>query len=144
MISSPNAGWTEFLTDNADTFDEMKFLDIKCGENSLKDQLRLIDFENNTYNYNELTEQDSIDVQKLFIQDYSCNETGYLSDYMIKAGYATIMFEYSNQNMTVRDYAHDPIACVIKKVQMFQQHVGDWILDYITILEVNGCSELSF
>jgi len=47
-ISSPNANWAEMPKDNKETFDEMEFLDIKCGNNSLKDKLLLVDEFNNT------------------------------------------------------------------------------------------------
>ncbi len=107
-ISSPNAHWTEFLTDNPDTFDEMEFLDIKCGDVSLNRELKLVGFDNSIYNYSGLTEEDSIDVEKLLIKDYECESTGYLENLMRKAGYATLMFEFENQNMTVRDWAYDP------------------------------------
>ncbi|MBU0756658.1 MAG: hypothetical protein KKF44_01210, partial [Nanoarchaeota archaeon] len=107
-ISSPNAGWTEFLTDDAETYDEMEFLELKCGEDYLLSKLELIDFENNKYSYSELSNNDSMDIEKLFIQDYECNSTAYLSNYMHTAGYATLLFEFSNQNATVSDYAFDP------------------------------------
>ncbi len=109
-ISSPNAGWTEFLTDNPDTFDEMEFLDIRCGEESLKGELMLVGFDNLTYDYADLSDDDSVDVEKLLVENYECNETGYLYNFMHKAGYATLLFEFSNQNMSVTDYAYDPIG----------------------------------
>ncbi len=108
-ITSPNAGWTEFLIDDSDTFDEMDFLDLKCGEESFKDELKLVGFDNLTYDYTDLTEMDSLDVEKLLVRNYECTETGYLSNYMHKAGYATLMFEFENQNQSVRDWAYDPL-----------------------------------
>ncbi|MBT7440512.1 hypothetical protein HN789_04685 [archaeon] len=107
-ISSTNAGWSEFLIDNENTFDEMQFLTMKCGEEFLLSELELIDFNNTIYNYSDLNSNTSLDIEKLKIVDYECNETGYLSNYMIKAGYATLLFEFSNQNMTVSDVAIDP------------------------------------
>ncbi len=107
-ISSPNAGWTEFLTDNESTFDEMEFLDLKCGEESLKDELKVFGFDDQTYDYTDLTEMDSLNVEKLLVGNYECNETGYLSNYMHKAGYATLLFEFENQNQSVMDWAYDP------------------------------------
>ncbi|OGI15501.1 hypothetical protein A3K63_01845, partial [Candidatus Micrarchaeota archaeon RBG_16_49_10] len=107
-ISSPNAGWAEFQQDNGDTFDEMSFLDLKCGDVSLKDRLKLISFDGDYNSYASLTDADSVDGEKLLIEDYSCDDTGYLSNYMIKAGYATLLFEFANENMTVTDHAYDP------------------------------------
>jgi len=115
-ISSPNAGWTEFLTDSNETFDEMQFVELSCGNESLKSGLRLAGFDNATYDYSALSEVDSIDVQKLLISDYECNSTGYLADTMLKAGYATLLFEFSNENATVSDYAYDPGAPVISSL----------------------------
>ena len=103
-INSTNAGWAEFLTDNLNTFDEMRFLDIRCGNVSLKDSLQLIDGSGNHYNYSQVTEQDSIEVRHLLIENYSCNETGYLSNNMPKAGYAILQFTFGGQTA----YAHDP------------------------------------
>ncbi len=107
-ITSPNAGWTEFLTDDPDTFDEMEFLDIKCGEESLKDELKLVDFQGNMFEYNELESAISLEIEKLLVEDYSCDNTGYLSNYMHKAGYATLLFEFKSHENSVTDYAYDP------------------------------------
>ncbi len=109
-ITSPNAGWTELLTDDPDTFDEMGFLDLKCGEESLKDELKLVDFHGNVFDYNALESSNSLEIEKLLVEDYSCDDKGYLSNYMHKAGYATLMFEYANQERRLQDYAYDPIS----------------------------------
>ncbi len=109
-ISSPNANWTEFLTDDILTKGEMSFQNLSCGELSLINNLKIIDYENNYYNYADLALTDSILIRKLLIEDYECNSTGYLTNYMNIAGYATLLFEFSNQNMTVSDYAYDPIS----------------------------------
>ncbi|MBU0757143.1 MAG: hypothetical protein KKF44_03705, partial [Nanoarchaeota archaeon] len=107
-ISSPNAGWTDFLADNTETFDEMMLLNLSCGNSVLLTELKLIGFDNNTYDYSSLSQNDSIDIRELLVENYECNSTGYLSNYMLKAGYATILFEFSNQNASVSDYAYDP------------------------------------
>ncbi|MEM5794553.1 MAG: right-handed parallel beta-helix repeat-containing protein, partial [Candidatus Aenigmatarchaeota archaeon] len=104
VISSPNANWKEMLTDNLETFDEMEFLDLKCGENSLKSSLKLIDGLNNTYDYSQLTEEDSVKVKKFLVKDYSCEETGYFINKMFRAGYAILEFNFSGQLA----YAYDP------------------------------------
>jgi hypothetical protein len=39
-IDSPNAGWTEYPSDNTETFDEMTFHDLKCGNTSLQPAIR--------------------------------------------------------------------------------------------------------
>jgi len=97
IISSTNANWTEFLTDNPFTLDEMKFLDISCGEISLKDSLIVIDENGIYYNYSQILNFDSIRVKKLLIRNYTCSETGYIINNMPIAGYATLKFEFGNQ-----------------------------------------------
>ena len=104
IINSTNANWTEFLTDNPSTYDEMKFLDISCGNTSLKDSLELADENENIYNYSQLTESDSIKIKKLLIRNYSCDYTGYITNNMLKAGYAILQFSFGDQTA----YAHDP------------------------------------
>jgi len=108
-ISSPNANWAEMLKDNKETFDEMEFLDIKCGNNSLKDKLLVVDEFNNTYNYSQLTEEDSLKVKQLLIKDYSCEETGYISNRMVKAGYAILRFDFGG----IIAYAYDQSPCQV-------------------------------
>ncbi|MFH0929623.1 MAG: hypothetical protein V1818_04740, partial [Candidatus Aenigmatarchaeota archaeon] len=107
-INSTNAGWIEFLTDNLETFDEMSFLDIRCGDASLKDSLQLIDFYGNVYNYSDLSDNNSIEIEHLFIQNYSCDETGYITNNMIRSGYATLQFTFGDQTA----FAYDPaVVC---------------------------------
>jgi len=105
-INSTNANWQEFLTDNPDTFDEMRFLDLECGNVSLKENLQLIDESGNYYDYYQLAEN-SIRIKKLFLKDYSCEQISYLSNFMLKAGYATIQFTFGDQVV----YAYDPPSC---------------------------------
>ncbi|MFH8109718.1 MAG: NosD domain-containing protein, partial [Candidatus Aenigmatarchaeota archaeon] len=109
IISSPNANWREMFADDENTFDEMEFLDIKCGNNSVKNSLQLIDELNNTYNYSRLTEKDSVKVKKFLIKDYSCEETGYFINRMFRAGYAVLEFEFAGQ----KAYAYDPTPCEV-------------------------------
>jgi hypothetical protein len=103
-INSTNAGWVEFFDDNNETFDEMKFVYIKCGNNSLNNVLKLKDSLGNVYNYSDLTENDSIKITNLIIENYNCNETGYVKNYMIKAGYATLQFTFGSEVA----FAYDP------------------------------------
>ncbi|NTV23353.1 MAG: hypothetical protein HGA85_03185 [Nanoarchaeota archaeon] len=107
-ISSPNAGWAEFLADDPETFDEMRFIGLRCSEDNLENSIKLVSQNNDSYLFNELTESDSVDVSKILLENYECNTTGYLTNYMLKAGYATVLFEFANQNSTVSDIAIDP------------------------------------
>ncbi len=108
IINSTNAQWTELLMDNENTFDEMQFLDLKCGDNSLKDSL-IVQADNGLeYDYKDINPSSFLKPIKFIVYNYSCEDLGYFSNYMHKAGYATLMFTYSNENMTITDYAYDP------------------------------------
>ena len=56
----------------------MEFVDIRCGDVSLKDRLQLYGG-NNSYDYSDLAEEASVAVKNLLIPDYSCDEAGYIS-----------------------------------------------------------------
>ncbi|MCM2325477.1 MAG: hypothetical protein NDI94_03370, partial [Candidatus Woesearchaeota archaeon] len=113
-ISSPNANWTEFLTDDTGTIDEMRFINLSCGNNTLGSSIKIIDHDNNRYGYPELSPTESIKATQIIIENYECNSTGYLTNHMNIAGYATLFFEFSNQNSTVTDYAYDPDKFTVK------------------------------
>ncbi|MBN1503087.1 LamG domain-containing protein [Candidatus Woesearchaeota archaeon] len=125
-ISSPNAGWTEFLKDINETFDEMEFLNFTCGDEEITERLRLRAFDDTVYQYSELDELDSIDIKELFVPNYECGETAYFSNYMLKAGYATLLFEFANENMTVHDYAYDPTGWAYDEDGDSTYCTGDW------------------
>ena len=111
-IWSNNSYWEELQTDLNTTDDEMKFLELTCNNISLKDSLIIIDENNNSYNYSAIQENNSIKPAKFLMQDYNCdNATSSFENYMNIAGYAFLIFEFRNQNMTVRDYALDPSSC---------------------------------
>jgi hypothetical protein len=110
-ISSTNAEWTEIQTDLNQTIDEMTFLNFICGNQSIENQLVIIDVNNETYAYELIDENQSITPQIFQIENYTCNETAYFSNFMHIAGYATLMFEFSNANATVIDYAYDDCGC---------------------------------
>lgn len=113
IIISTNAKWQEIKTD-LQGFDEMKFLEIKCGDNSLESKLKIIESNGITYNYNSLTESNSIKPVKFLIENYSCDDTSYFKNYMIKAGYAVLQFDFGGQIA----YAYDPSAPTISSIQI--------------------------
>ncbi|MEM2121742.1 MAG: hypothetical protein QXU20_03755, partial [Candidatus Woesearchaeota archaeon] len=108
IISSNNSNWTEINLDLNETTDEMKFLDLKCGNNSLKQQIKIIDIDGNIKELSEIRENESFKIQKFLIEDYSCEETSYFSNLMLKAGYAILKFEFGEQTA----YAIDPLVNV--------------------------------
>ena len=122
-ISSPNAGWEEVIADDPNIFDEMRFLDLTCGEDSVKNELLLIDHQGVEYNYSSLNDLDVVDVKYIVSPGYTCDTTSFFSNYMNKAGYATLFFEFSNENATVNDFAYGAIT--FSRVQNATGAIGD-------------------
>lgn len=104
VIDSPNASWTEMLTDDFITEDEMEFIDLRCGNDSLQGSLQLIDSLGNTTNYSQLTSDDFFKPTKFLIENYSCSETAYFENLMHIAGYAALKFQFGNETA----WAYDP------------------------------------
>ncbi len=96
-INSTNSGWEEMLTDDNLTFDEMRFLNLSCGENNLRESILVYDASGTSYNFSQIQPADSIRPKEFFISDYSCNETAYFSNHMKKAGYAIIDFRFGSE-----------------------------------------------
>jgi len=113
IITSTNAKWQEIKKD-LPSFDEMKFLEIKCGDASLENKLKIIDGSGTAYNYNSLTERDSVKPVKFLIENYSCDNTSYFKNNMLKAGYAVLKFDFGGQIA----YAYDPSAPTITSIQI--------------------------
>ncbi len=113
IITSTNAKWQEIKKD-LPSFDEMKFLEIKCGDASLENKLKIIDGSGAVYNYNSLTERDSVKPVKFLIENYSCDNTSYFKNNMLKAGYAVLKFDFGGQIA----YAYDPSAPTITSIQI--------------------------
>ncbi|MBS3131306.1 hypothetical protein J4212_02635, partial [Candidatus Woesearchaeota archaeon] len=104
LITSPNARWTEILSDNLSTHNEMKFLELACGSTNLNNGIKIIDSENQVYYYNKIKNNDSIKIQKLLYENYNCEDTGHIRNKVIVPGYATLQLEFAG----VTDFAEDP------------------------------------
>ncbi|MBI3033592.1 DUF853 family protein [Candidatus Woesearchaeota archaeon] len=108
-INSTNAKWAELLEDIPTTHDEIKFINISCGSESMNSQLAIIDSNNNRHSYQSLTGSDSIKAKDFYIQDYNCdNQTSTISNLMNVAGYATLMFSFGGQTA----FAYDPLGTI--------------------------------
>ncbi len=107
-IWSENSAFEEIKMDLSETIDEMEFLNLSCGSESLKDRLIVIDINNNSYKYSNISESDNIKPYKFVIEDYSCDEIGNFNNYMNIGGYAVLQFEFANEIYTIRDEAVDP------------------------------------
>ncbi len=104
IISSNNSYWEEIQTDDKNTTDEMRFINISCNGELLHSQLKIIDSSNNTLNYSEINQNDIIKPNKFLLQNYSCNGTGEFSNFMNIAGYAILNFTFGE----LTEYAYDP------------------------------------
>ena len=111
VINSTNAEWTELLTDVALTKDEMNFLGITCGEKSMKSSLKIIDENGLTYDYSNLTVFDSVKAKKFLMENYSCEETGYLTNNMLIAGYAALQFTFGDKVAWAYDATTFTVTC---------------------------------
>lgn len=107
-FDSPNSNWEEIAIDKTETFDEMRFIDLKCGSDSVKKKLVLIDEEGKEWDYSELNAA-SIRPAKFIVKNYNCPYKTYLSNHMNKAGYAIINFTFGDS----ADYAIDPTSVVV-------------------------------
>ncbi|MBT7402458.1 LamG domain-containing protein, partial [Candidatus Woesearchaeota archaeon] len=103
-ITSPNATWTEMINDLDNTLDEMKFLDLKCDGIPINNQIKLIDEFGTEKLYSELAAEDSFKPVKFLVEDYFCLGTASFDNFMHKAGYAALKFEFGNATA----WAYDP------------------------------------
>ncbi|TAL58071.1 MAG: hypothetical protein EPN86_00825, partial [Nanoarchaeota archaeon] len=103
VINSTNAFWEEVKTDNPSTSDEMRFLNLSCGQNDLASSLLIDDYNGSQYNYSSILQTDSVRPKDFIVPNYSCNETAYFSDYMKKAGYAELMFSFGGETAFALD-----------------------------------------
>jgi hypothetical protein len=103
-ITSPNATWTEMISDLDNTLNEMKFLNLKCDGISINNQIKLIDEFGTEKLYSELTVEDSFKPVKFLVEDYFCLGTASFDNFMHKAGYAALKFEFGNATA----WAYDP------------------------------------
>ncbi len=105
-IYSPNAFFEEIPKDNLETEDEMEFLNLKCGEENLIDDLYIITENEEILKYSEINE--SVKPLKFFVENYSCLDTGEFSSFMNIAGYAVLNFSFADESRVVSDLAVDP------------------------------------
>ncbi len=96
--------WSEFLSDDLNTSDDLEFLELECGNASLKPSLRLLTSDGGVHDYSDLTGNDSIVVESLFVEDYSCNTTAYLTDKELYGGSHAILFRFGSANATAYNY----------------------------------------
>jgi hypothetical protein len=107
-ISSPNSQWEEMLSNNISTTDEMRYMNLWCGNVSMNSSLLLTD-KSHTVGYNTLASSSYFKPINLTLKGYSCdNDISYISNYMNIAGYATLRFDFTDGDSTITQYAYDP------------------------------------
>jgi parallel beta-helix repeat protein len=104
--------FSEFLADLNGTVDDLEFLELACGNESLKPMLQLIETNRTFHNYSLLSLNDSIAITSLFIENYTCNDTGYLTNKEINGGRHVLLFEFGGQNATAENYVSN-LSCSV-------------------------------
>jgi len=104
--------FTEFLFDDSNTTDDLEFMELMCGNVSLKDRIMLIDANGTFYNYSNLTLNDSIVVDSLFVENYSCSGTAYLTNTEKYGGSHWLLFQFGGANATAENYASQ-LSCYL-------------------------------
>ena len=118
-----NTTWAEMLTDDVNTTDDLEFLELECGNETLKPALQLLTSNGTVYNYNNLTANDSIIVESLFIENYTCNTTGSITNKELYGGHHALLFEFGGQNATAYNYVSQ-LSCEVKtKASCTDTHV---------------------
>ena len=103
-IWSQNALFEEIMTDDPSTQDEMRFLDIRCGDESLSGSLDVMDASGTLYRYADIPADAGVKPEYFLIEDYSCDGgTGTFSTLINTAGYAELTFRFSNQEFPIFD-----------------------------------------
>ncbi|MBN2566452.1 DUF2341 domain-containing protein, partial [Candidatus Woesearchaeota archaeon] len=109
-ITTNNSRWEEVGRDDNATVDEMRFLNVMCGEVYLQHQVLFVAEDGETRDYDEQSGDESFRFTRIVYPDFSCDRpNASVSNYMNIAGYATITLTFANQNMSVQDTAFDPV-----------------------------------
>ncbi len=129
--------------DNNETYDDLRFLQLKCGEEILNDRVLVITnatcvngtiensnvecFGNETVyaNYTQLSEANiSIPVISAFVENYSCNSTAYYTVYVMTYGKHTQEFTFDGKTAYAYNVAGLPVITLLKPVNNTIVHTG--------------------
>ncbi|MFC1691822.1 LamG-like jellyroll fold domain-containing protein, partial [Nanoarchaeota archaeon] len=137
-ITPINSSFTEFLTDNQATFNELEFMEIRCGDQDLENNLYL---NSGQTKYSDLTTQDSVTTNNLFLPDYNCdNNTASIKTTALIAGYAVLEFDFNGQ----KAYAIDPtvnasnVTSILVNFTTTDDKTDDNITVHYTITDPNS------
>ncbi|MFC1741787.1 LamG-like jellyroll fold domain-containing protein, partial [Nanoarchaeota archaeon] len=96
--------FTEFLLDDNATVDDLEFVELTCGNDSLKSSLKLIDTEGHAHVYSSVKESDSLVIESLYVKNYECEDTGYLTNIERDWGKHYLLFDFGGMNATAENY----------------------------------------
>ena len=122
------------------TSNEMKFLELYCGEERVTDNLFVVTNETER-RYEYILDIESIASRKLLLEDYTCNgKTSSIINNMNVPGYISLNFTFANDYGSVSSYAHDPEYGEFGNKSDYSQAGGySWIE-----LSGTGATSLSF
>lgn len=104
--------FTEFLTDNNETTDDLLFSEISCGNQSLKDRLMLVLEDGTNISYTALSESDSLKATKILIEDYECNETATITNTEEDGGHHYLAFNFGGEEAYAENYVSN-LSCSV-------------------------------
>ncbi|MDI6738715.1 MAG: hypothetical protein QME12_09490, partial [Nanoarchaeota archaeon] len=100
--------WEEMKADNEATSNEMKFLELYCGEGRITDDI-LVVTNDSERRYGDISDIESIASRKLLLENYTCDgKTSSIVNKMNVPGYISLNFTFANDYGSVSSYAHDP------------------------------------
>jgi len=99
-----NTTFSEFIMDDNTTEDDLLFVELRCGSGYLHDRLKLMGVDGASYSYSDLDENSSMVISSLFIEDYSCEGTGFLTDTELSGGHHALLFEFGDQYAMAENY----------------------------------------
>ena len=90
------------------TSNEMKFLELYCGEERVTDNLLVVTNESER-RHGDIGESESIASRKILLPNYTCDgKTSYIVNKMNVPGYISMNFTFANDYGSVSSYAYDP------------------------------------
>ncbi|MFW6014096.1 MAG: hypothetical protein ACOCQG_02885, partial [Candidatus Nanoarchaeia archaeon] len=98
--------WAEFLNDSSDTVDDLEFMELYCGDESVKDDEFYVVLENETMvKYSEIEGDDNFRVEALKFLDWQCDgKTSRIQNRIITTGEHHLMFEFGNNTAYAHNY----------------------------------------
>ncbi|MCK4650071.1 DUF2341 domain-containing protein, partial [Candidatus Pacearchaeota archaeon] len=114
-VSAVNGtSYTEVYDDNEATQDDLEILELRCGDETLFDKYGLVDdenvyliLENDSFVKLNETLNKSLGVKSIFVENYSCNSTGYYTVKVLTPGIHDQLFDFGGINASAHNLASD-------------------------------------